>query len=263
MIMKKSLYLASLVLMLLLCATGCDLMPTAEEPEENVVSNPITETGVIAEANLVPVKYSALRFAMPGLVDEVAVSEGEAVEEGQLLARLGNIEPLEAQLLAADLAVLEAEQQLEELEKYRTDEDALELAEAALDLAKGQQRAARKAIEDSKLKAPFDAKVMRIELEEGVYISPAELAMVLADTSSWYLETFDLDENEVVRISEGEQVEIVFDALPGREFSGEVESISEYFLESFGNITYVVRIKLAETDDQLRWGMTAEVTFIN
>jgi multidrug efflux pump subunit AcrA (membrane-fusion protein) len=31
------------------------------------------------------------------------------VEEGQLLARLDNVEPLEAQLLAADLAVLEAE----------------------------------------------------------------------------------------------------------------------------------------------------------
>jgi multidrug resistance efflux pump len=75
------------------------------------------------------------------------------------------------------------------------------------------------------------------------------------------LETFDLDENEVVRISAGEQVEVMFDALPGRKFSGEVESISEYFLESFGNITYVVRIKLAETDEQLRWGMTAEVSF--
>lgn len=259
--MKKSLYLICLVLLLLLGATGCDLMPQAEEPEENVVSSPITEAGVIAEANLVPVKYSALRFTMPGMVAEVTVSEGEEVEEGQLLARLDNIEPLEAQLLAADLAVLEAEQQLEELEKYRTDEDALELAEAALDLAKGQQRAARKALEDSKLTAPFDAKVMRIELEEGVYTSPAELAMVLADTSSWYLETFDLDENEVVRISEGDEVDIMFDALPGQNFSGEVESISEYFLESFGNITYVVRIKLAETDDQLRWGMTAEVRF--
>jgi len=259
--MKKSLYLICLVLLLLLGATGCDLMPLAEESEENVVSSPVTEAGVIAEANLVPVKYSTLRFTMPGMVAEVTVSEGEEVEEGQLLARLDNIEPLEAQLLAADLAVLEAEQQLEELEKYRTDEDALELAEAALDLAKGQQRAARKALEDSTLTAPFDAKVMRIELEEGVYTSPAEPAMVLADTSSWYLETFDLDENEVVRISEGDKVDIMFDALPGQNFSGEVESISEYFLESFGNITYVVRIKLAETDDQLRWGMTAEVRF--
>jgi multidrug resistance efflux pump len=59
------------------------------------------------------------------------------------------------------------------------------LAEAALDLAKGQQRAARKTIENSKLKAPFNAKVMRLELEEGVYTSPAEMAMVLADTSAW------------------------------------------------------------------------------
>lgn len=261
--MNKRLFLVIIVSVTLFAMTGCDLMPAAEEPEENAVPAPITEPGVIAEANLVPAKYTTLRFAMPGQVVEVAVSEGEEVEEGQLLARLGNTEPLEAQLLAADLAVLEAEQQLVKLGKYRTDEDDLELAEAALDLAKSRKRAAIKALEESKLKAPFAGKVVRIELEEGVYISPSEMAMVLADTSAWYLETFDLNENEVVRISEGEKVEILFDALPDQKFNGEVESISEYFIERFGNITYVVRIKLIENDNQLRWGMTAEVRFID
>ena len=261
--MKRCLFVVIVVIAALLTVTGCDLIPTAEEPEGDVISTPITEAGVIVEANLVPAKYSALRFAMPGQVAEIAVSEGEEVEEGQLLARMGNTEPLEAQLLAADLKVLEAEQQLEKLEKYRTDEDALELAEAALDLAKGSQRAAKKALEDSKLKAPFGGTVVRIELEKGVYTSPAEMAMVLVDSSSWHLETLDLNENEVVRIREGQKAEILFDALPGQLFTGEIESISDYFIERFGNITYVVRIKLAESENQLRWGMTAEVRFID
>jgi multidrug resistance efflux pump len=102
---------------------------------------------------------------------------------------------------------------------------------------------------------------VRIDLNEGAYTAPAEVAMVLADFSIWYLETNDLNENEVVKISEGDQVEIIFDALPGESFSGEVESISEYFLERFGNITYPVRIRLNETDERLRWGMTAEIKF--
>lgn len=386
--MKKRVFLVITVLLIIFVAAGSFLIPTEKEPESNPVPTPVTDAGVIAEANLVPAKYSALRFAFPGKIAEITVAEGDLVEKGQVLARLGNVESLEAQLLAADLAVVEAEQQFKELKRYYTDTDSIDLAEAALDvaisqqlaaqktlddaktvgletleaqllaadlavleaeqklndlenhnadqdaldlaeaaldtakgkqraaqralddastvsyepleaqlsaadlsvtdaeqklrelerkrldqddislaqaaynLAKGQQRAAKKALEEEvKLTAPFAGKVIRIELEEGVYTSPAEVAIVLADNTTWYLETFDLDENEVVRISEGDRVEILFDALPGKSFTGEVESISEYFLERFGNVTYVVRISLAGKDERLRWGMTAEVRF--
>ncbi len=385
--MKKRLFLVIIVILIIFVAAGCHLIPTEKEPESNPVPTPVTDAGVIAEANLVPAKYSALRFALPGKVAEITVTEGDLVEKGHVLACLGNVEsleaqllaadlavveagqrlkevkryhadtdsidlakaaldvtknqqlaaqrtlddakiaglePLEAQLLAADLAVMEAEQKLNELEKHNAEQDALDLADAALDTAKGQQRAAQRALDDAgtasyepleaqlsaadlavmdadqklrelerkrldqddvklaqaaydlakgqqhaakqaleetKLKAPSVGTVVRIDLKEEVYTSPAEVAMVLADFSLWYLETNDLNENEVVKISEGDQVEINFDALPGESFTGEVESISEYFLERFGNITYLVRIRFDETDERLRWGMTAEVKF--
>ena len=54
---------------------------------------------------------------------------------------------------------------------------------------------------------------------------------------------------------------MTFDALPELTFDGQVESISDYFVEQFGDITYVVRIKLLDWDERLRWGMTAEVVF--
>jgi RND family efflux transporter MFP subunit len=258
---KKSKMKALILLLLMagLLLTGCDLLPT--EPESQAVVVPVASSRVIAEANLMPAEYVTLRFAMPGEVAEVAVEVGSKVEEDQMLARLQNTEAIEAQLLAADLAVMEAEQRLEEVERYHTDEDAIDLANAALDLAKGQQRAAKQALEETKLKAPFTGTVVRIDLKEGAYTAPAEVAMVLADFSFWYLETNDLNENEVVKISEGDQVEISFDALPGESFTGEVELISEYFLERFGNITYLVRIRFNESDERLRWGMTAEVKF--
>ncbi len=386
--MKKRLFLMLTVLVIVFSAAGCYLIPTETEQESTPAPAPVTDAGVIAEANLVPAKYSALRFALPGKVAEINAAEGDLVEEGHVLARLGNVEsleaqrlaadlavveaelrlkeakryntdidsidlaktavdaaksqqlaaqktldnaksagfePLEAQLLAADLAVMEAEQNLNGLEKHGADQDTLDLAEAALDTAKGQQKAAQRALDDAstasyepleaqlaaadltvmdannklselerkrldqndvilaqaaynlakgqqraaqkaleediKLIAPFDGKVIRIDLEEGVYASPVETAVILADTSAWYLETVDLDENEIVRINKGDQVEIFFDALPGQRFTGEVESISEYFLEHYGNITYVVRINLIEKDDRLRWGMTAEIRF--
>jgi len=69
--------------------------------------------------------------------------------------------------------------------------------------------------------------------------------------------------DEVVQIEAGSEVTIRFDALPDETFAGEVDSISEYFVEQYGEITYVVRIRLLESDDQLRWGMTAEVSFLD
>ncbi len=259
--MTKRMLLLPLVLLIGFLISGCEL--TQSETEQVLVPLPVLDYGVVAEAMLVPADYLVLRFALPGRVAELKVEEGEEVEADQVLARLDQAEAIEAQLLAANLAVKEAEQRLEEAERYSSNKDALDLANAALDLAKGQQRAARRALEDLKLIAPFAGRVVRIDIKEGSYTSPAEVAMVMADLSVWQLETLDLNENEVVNISTGDAVEIVFDALPGFTFAGEVESISDYFLERFGNVTYVVRINIAEKDERLRWGMTAEVRFPN
>jgi len=135
------------------------------------------------------------------------------------------------------------------------------LAEANLERAQGQLKAAERALRDVELTAPFDGKIVRVELTEGAYTTPEKMAFVLADMSNWYLETDDLTEIDVIEVEEGQEVKISFDALPGETFTGEVESISEYFLERFGDITYVVRIRLSQEDSRLRWGMTAEVNF--
>jgi multidrug efflux pump subunit AcrA (membrane-fusion protein) len=65
----------------------------------------------------------------------------------------------------------------------------------------------------------------------------------------------------VVQVQIGQAVTVTFDALSGENFAGEVESISQYALEQYGDITYTVRVKLLDNDEQLRWGMTAEVNF--
>ena len=166
-----------------------------------------------------------------------------------------------AQLEAAQSALDDAQRNADATLNGRPDPDDLALAEANLEQARGQLRAAEAALEDLELRAPFAGRIMRIELIAGAYTSPDQLGMVLADTSAWYLETNDLTENQVIDVREGREVKINFDALPGETFTGQVESISEYFLERFGDITYVVRIHLLQEDSRLRWGMTAEVKF--
>jgi multidrug resistance efflux pump len=167
---------------------------------------------------------------------------------------------VEAQLETAQAAVEDAERRVEAT-RDGPDPDVLSLTTASLDQAQGQLRAAERAINDIELTAPFAGQIVQVELTEGALISPEHMAIVVADMSEWVLETNDLTEQEVVSITEGDEVTITFDALPDLEFSGVVESISDYALERFGDVTYVVRIQLADPDLRLRWGMTAEVEF--
>ena len=384
---KKILWITTVTVMSLFLITGCDLI--APTPTPTPIPTPVTESNVIAEANLMPVDHVTLRFGMAGRVSEILVDEGDLVDEGQALARLENVETMEAQILSAERAVLEAEQQIEDLnetadlaaararqdlvearqnlveaerawDEIDTDEfeedlddarldmidaeedledaeetladyqdldednlvrqnaeddveeaqqdydearwayeelknqqdlvdarlqtaraavedaerrveatrdgpdpDDLALANASLEQAQGQLRAAERSLDDVELTAPFAGQIVRAELTQGTYTSPEQMAFVLADMSEWVLETNDLTEEEVVDIDEGDDVTITFDALPEIEFTGEVESISDYSLERFGDITYVVRIRLNDPESRLRWGMTAEIEFPN
>jgi len=141
------------------------------------------------------------------------------------------------------------------------DPDDLALAEANLKQAESQRNAAETALMNAELTAPFAGRVVRIELIEGARVMPGTLAMVLIDDSEWFVETNDLTEFEVVEVDPGQKVTLSFDAFPDKVFEGEVESISDYFQERFGDITYTVRIRLLESDEELRWGMTAEIEF--
>ncbi len=72
-------------------------------------------TDVIAEGKLLPRDTAWLAFGQQGLVAEVLVEEGQQVSQGDVLARLNGRERFEAQLAAAELDRLNAQQALDDL----------------------------------------------------------------------------------------------------------------------------------------------------
>ena len=141
------------------------------------------------------------------------------------------------------------------------DPDQLALAQAQVKDATAQVAAAQSALDKLALVAPYAGRILRIDISAGERVQSNQTVLVLADTSSWFVETSDLTESEVVKISLDQPVMIKPDALPDVEIGGTVESIDETFIERAGDITYIVRIKLDETDPLLRWGMTVEARF--
>ncbi|MBT3314132.1 MAG: HlyD family efflux transporter periplasmic adaptor subunit [Anaerolineae bacterium] len=172
------------------------------------------------------------------------------------------LDAIRADLDAALAAESEAKRDYESRAGDGLDPDEKALLEAQLSNAKAQVAAAENALDAYELKAPFDGTITDINVEVGQLIGAELWAAQIADFSEFYVETSDLTELEVVKISEGQAIEVSPDALPELVLDGRVESIGQSFTTQAGDIVYAVNIRLDEFDAALRWGMTVEVTFL-
>jgi multidrug resistance efflux pump len=109
--------------------------------------------------------------------------------------------------------------------------------------------------------APFDGVVADLNAKAGSSIHTGEIAVTIADFSSWLVETTDLTEIDVVELTEEQPVLVKLDALPDMEFKGAILSIGQTYAENQGDVVYDVTVLLADTHPAMRWGMTASVTF--
>ncbi len=166
----------------------------------------------------------------------------------------------EAELLLAQARLSLAEQDYDEV-RAGPDPDQLEAAQARLAAAEAALTAAQAALADAELVAPMSGTVIRLEMKTGEQVIPGRVVAVVADISRWVVETQDLNELEIPRVAVGQNVIVIPDALPELELDGVVESISQFYEERFGDVTYTTRIVLQEEEPRLRWGMTVSVRF--
>ncbi len=167
-----------------------------------------------------------------------------------------------ADLDAALAAESEAKREYEMWLDEGIDLDQQSLLESRLAAAEASVIAARDMLDNYTLTAPFAGTVTDIYLEEGQFIGPEARAAQLADLSEFIIETSDLTELEVVKISLDQTVDIVPDSLPDTLLTGKVEQIGQSFKTQAGDIIYTVTISLDESNVALRWGMTVELTFL-
>jgi multidrug resistance efflux pump len=201
------------------------------------------------------------------LLSKMADAQAKYNNAVRLLNNLqGSASELDTAIANASLAVAQAqlalaEQTYEDLNNG-PDPDDLAAVESRITAAETGLTAARAALENLELIAPFSGTIVDLQLKVGEQVSPGMPVVLLADISEWMVETDDLTEIEVPEIRVGQSVTVSPDALPELELSGTVESISDLFEEKRGDITFTARIRLNEEDERLRWGMTVVVTFV-
>jgi multidrug efflux pump subunit AcrA (membrane-fusion protein) len=111
------------------------IAPAAEIPATVAVEIGDVVQSVDAPGLLVGTKEALLGMGASGPLENIFIEPGEAVESGQLLARLANEDALNIAVLLAEEACLAAERELQEI----YDRAPLETAQAQMDLAKAQE----------------------------------------------------------------------------------------------------------------------------
>lgn len=135
---KTNLFIAVVLIAVLLSA--CGGVPGATTATATPLPTVVSSTNIVAEARVVPNDDVQLAFATTGQVEEVLVAEGDQVQKGDVLARLGDREQIAAATAGAEAELLSAQQARKALD----DNLALAQAQAADEMA-----AANKAVKDA------------------------------------------------------------------------------------------------------------------
>ncbi|MEM9495026.1 MAG: efflux RND transporter periplasmic adaptor subunit [Pseudomonadota bacterium] len=163
---------ASLIAAALLAACSSEGEIAAEPPVR-----PIKLVTVEASSNRFPLSYPAvieasqssiLTFQVNGLLQELPVTEGEIVEKGALIAKLdqrdyqNNFNSAKAQYDNAESEYQRARRLFQENAISRS---ILEQRRSQRDITKAQFDTARKALDDTELRAPFAGQIAQINVE--------------------------------------------------------------------------------------------------
>lgn len=145
-------------------------------------------------------EQAAIAFTVGGRIADRMVRNGETVRAGQLLARIDD-EPFRLAYLNAAALVAQAEverdQLVRDMERARqlgpavTAEEneqratAVAAVDARLRAARAGARSAERALEETRLTAPFDAVVTGIHADTGSVVSPGSPVVSLSSRTRW------------------------------------------------------------------------------
>lgn len=163
----------------------------------------------------------------------------------------------EANLALAKTQLADAEWNLEQIADG-PDPDTIALVEARLENANAQENAAQAALDDLQLKAPFSGTIGQIIVRQYEWVSPGQPLIVMGDISALQIETTDLNEVDVARITLGSTATVAFDALPDQIIKAVVIQIAIKSSPGAG-VNYTVILQLIDVPKGLLWDMTAFV----
>jgi RND family efflux transporter MFP subunit len=203
-----------------------------------------------------PAQLSEVRALVPGVVERVLVEEGAAVARGAPIAMLRDPD-LRAERASVEGEAIAAERSAERAASRR-DAAGEQLQRARAAAYRTEATLLDEQIAALTVRAPAAGIVLTERPGErvGAHVNAGDVVVALGRTDTLELE-FGVDERDVPRVREGDEVRFRVDALPQRTFAGRVLSIAPLPDSGGETATFPVRAAVANPDGLLRPGMTA------
>jgi HlyD family secretion protein len=233
--------------------------PYANRPESN-----LTRARLQSELAQVQQLYDAAVRQLNNLqgtaseTDQAVAKADLATARAQLLQAQREWERIKDGTSPAELALLEAqladaERELERVQDGAAPEDIL-AAQARVDAAQATINLAR-------LTAPFAGTITDVMIKPGDQATPGTMAFRLDDLTHLLIDV-SVSEVDINRIQIGQPVSLTFDAIQGKEYSGEISKVDQVGTNNQGIVDFTVTVELNNPDEQVKTGMTAAVNIV-
>ncbi len=234
------IFVLTLLLLLLLqaCQPDAEKSTDSEVPRNEII--PVRVMPVKKESASMTIRCSGifttddetyLSFKTGGIIDNIFVKEGDAVKEGQVLARL-KLTEINAQVAQARLAYEKAVRDYQRVENLYKDSVATleqyQNARTGLELSTRQLEAANFNRAYSEIKAVANGFVLKKMSSEGQVIGAGTPVLLTngAGRNQWKLKTAVSDREWAV-IRSGDQATVTTDIIPGKTYQAVVTRKSE------------------------------------
>jgi len=235
-------------------------------PLETVTSAAVKEEDwapvLSAVGSISAVQGAVVATELGGVVSQIAFENGSTSKKGDLLVQL-DASAEEAQLHSAEADV---ELARADLERSRDLAARKVISKAELDAAESkfkQKNASvdqmRSMITKKTIRAPFDGQLGIRQVNAGQMINAGQQVVSLQSLDPVFAD-FALPQQHFAKLSQGLEIRVTTDAVPGRVFNGKLTAVNSMVDVATRNVS--VQATLENPDHVLRPGMFAKVEVV-
>jgi len=283
-------------------APACGRGAAVEVEVARVEKRPVFRSTVTASGEIVAERYADVGSSVMGKLVSLPVKEGDRVRRGQVVARIDSVPASsERDAAAALVRAVDADQAAA---RARAEDAARALArgrelrgqgllpqadfdvlQGAADAASAQAEAAvRRAAQaraqlaraadllgKTEIVSPLDGTVTRLPVREGEMVvigiqnMPGTTIMTISDLAVINVEV-KVAEAEILNVKVGQAATVTLEALPGREFAGEVVEVGASALPLVGAGAaareFKVKVRVQDPQEGLRPGLTGDAEIL-
>ncbi len=141
-------------------------------------------------------------------------------------------------------------------ERVKDGPNAADVAAAEANVA-----AAQAVIDQAHIDAPISGTITAIDTQVGDLVSAGDSAFQIDDLSHLYVD-ISVSEVDINQVKMEQPVEITFDAIPDKTYTGTVTDIATMGITSSGAVNFYVTVEITDKDSLIRAGMTASANIV-